>query len=47
MSSLEIPTKLAYGSLRGVPLYQGAADHSLWMSEQVLSMGFIADEPVI
>ena len=37
---LELTSKLAYGSLRGVPVYQGTADHSLWMSEQVLSMGF-------
>jgi len=37
---LELTSKLAYGSLGGVPVYQGTADHSLWMSEQVLSMGF-------
>ena len=37
---LELTSKLAYGSLRGVPVYQGTADHSLWMSEQVLSVGF-------
>ena len=37
---LELTSKLAYGSLRGVPVYQGTADHALWMSEQVLSMGF-------
>ena len=37
---LELTSKLAYGSLKGVPVYQGTADHSLWMSEQVLSMGF-------
>ena len=37
---LELTTKLAYGELRGVPVYQGTADQSIWMSEQVLSMGF-------
>ena len=37
---LELTTKLAYGELRGVPVYQGTADQPIWMSEQVLSMGF-------
>lgn len=37
---LELTSKLAYGELRGVPLYQGTADQSIWMSEQVLSLGF-------
>ena len=37
---LELTSKLAYGELRGVPVYQGTADQSIWMSEQVLSMGF-------
>ena len=37
---LELTSKLAYGSLRGVPVYQGTADHCLWMSEQILSLGF-------
>lgn len=37
---LELTSKLAYGALRGVPVYQGTADHSLWMSEQVMSIGF-------
>jgi len=27
--------------LRGVPVYQGTADHSVWMSEQVVSTGFM------
>ncbi|MEN9374352.1 MAG: hypothetical protein RIR79_1904 [Pseudomonadota bacterium] len=38
---VELTSKLAYGSLRGVPVYQGSADHTLWMSEQVLSLGFL------
>ncbi len=37
---LELTSKLAYGELRGVPVYQGTADQSIWMSEQVLSLGF-------
>jgi hypothetical protein len=37
---LELTTKLAYGELRGVPVHQGTADQPIWMSEQVLSMGF-------
>ena len=38
---LELTSKLAYGALRGVPVYQGSADQTLWMSEQVLSTGFL------
>lgn len=38
---LELTQKLAYGALRGVPVYQGSADQSLWMSEQVFSAGFL------
>lgn len=37
---LELTEKLAYGALRGVPVYQGSADQTIWMSEQVFSMGF-------
>lgn len=37
---LELTQKLAYGVLRGVPVYQGTADQTIWMSEQVLSTGF-------
>jgi len=37
---LELTSKLAYGELRGVPVYLGTADQSIWMSEQVLSLGF-------
>lgn len=38
---LELTQKLAYGVLRGVPVYQGSADQTIWMSEQVLSTGFL------
>ncbi|MBP8183464.1 MAG: hypothetical protein KAX88_05125 [Rhodoferax sp.] len=38
---LELTQKLAYGALRKVPVYQGFADQTLWMSEQVLSAGFL------
>lgn len=37
---LELTQKVAYGVLRNVPVYQGVADHTLWMSEQVFSTGF-------
>lgn len=38
---LELTQKFAYGQLRRVPVYKGSADQSLWMSEQVLSTGFL------
>ncbi len=38
---LELTQKLAYGALRKVPVYQGTADQTLWMSEQVMSAGFL------
>jgi hypothetical protein len=38
---LELTQKLAYGALRRVPVYQGSADQTIWMSEQVLSAGFL------
>jgi len=38
---LELTQKLAYGALRSVPVYQGSADQTIWMSEQVLSAGFL------
>jgi hypothetical protein len=38
---LELTQKIAYGSLRSVPVYQGTADQTIWMSEQVLSTGFL------
>lgn len=37
---LELTQKFAYGVLRKVPVYQGSADQTIWMSEQVLSTGF-------
>jgi hypothetical protein len=38
---VELTTKAAYGVLRGVPVYQGTADQTIWMTEQVLSAGFL------
>jgi hypothetical protein len=38
---LELTSKLAYGALRSVPVYQGTANQTIWMSEQVLSTGFL------
>ena len=38
---LELTQKFAYGVLRSVPVYQGTADQTIWMSEQVLSTGFL------
>ena len=38
---LELTQKIAYGALKGVPVYQGSADQTIWMSEQVLSTGFL------
>ncbi|MEY4345445.1 MAG: hypothetical protein RL032_1277 [Pseudomonadota bacterium] len=38
---LELTSKVAYGVLRNVPVYQGSADQTIWMSEQVLSAGFL------
>lgn len=38
---LEYTQKVAYGALKGVPVYQGSADQTIWMSEQVLSAGFL------
>ena len=38
---VELTQKFAYGALKGVPVYQGTADHSIWMSEQVFSAGFL------
>lgn len=38
---LELTQKIAYGSLRSVPVYQGTADQTIWMSEQILSTGFL------
>ena len=38
---LELTTKMGYGELRGVPVYQGSADQTIQMNEQTLSMGFL------
>ena len=38
---LELTDKIAYGVLHGVPVYQGSADQTILMNEQVLSMGFL------
>jgi hypothetical protein len=38
---LELTQKIAYGELRDVPVYKGTADQKIWMSEQVLSTGFL------
>ena len=38
---VELTNKIAYGVLRGVPVYKGTADQTLWMNEQVLSAGFL------
>ena len=37
----ELTTKVAYGQLRSVPVYQGTADQSIWMTEEILSLGFL------
>ena len=38
---LEATTKVAYGALKGVPVYQGTADQEIWMTEEVVSVGFL------
>ena len=38
---LELTTKWAYGQLKNVPVYQGMADQTIIMTEQVLSTGFL------
>ncbi len=37
----ELTQKVAYGKLHGVPVYHGLAGQQIWMSEQVLSLGFL------
>ncbi|MBT0571593.1 hypothetical protein KIK84_14795 [Curvibacter sp. CHRR-16] len=37
----ELTQKFAYGRLSKVPVYQGSADQTIWMSEQILSAGFL------
>lgn len=38
---LEGTVKEAYGVLRKVPVYQGTADQEIWMTEEVLSLGYL------
>jgi hypothetical protein len=38
---LELTGKEAYGVLSRVPVYQGSADQEIWMTEAVLSAGFL------
>jgi hypothetical protein len=38
---LELTSKVAYGELRSVPVYQGTADQTIWMLEEVLSAGYL------
>lgn len=37
----ELTAKEAYGILRKVPVYQGNADQEIWMTEGVLSVGYL------
>lgn len=37
----ELTQKFAYGKLHGVPVYHGLASQVIWMSEQVLSVGYV------
>lgn len=38
---LEATLKEAYGELRKVPVYQGTADQVIWMTEGVMSLGYL------
>lgn len=40
---LELTDKFAYSRLHDIPVYQGTADHSLWMNEVIMSLGFTYD----
>jgi hypothetical protein len=40
---LELTDKVAYARLYDIPVYQGTADHSLWMNEVIMSLGFTYD----
>lgn len=40
---LELTDKVAYAWLYDIPVYKGTADHSLWMNEVILSLGFTYD----
>lgn len=37
---MELTDKVAYARLYDIPVYQGTANHSLWMNEVILSLGF-------
>ena len=37
----ELTSKVAYGELKNVPVYQGVADQTIWMLEEVLSAGYL------
>jgi hypothetical protein len=43
---LELTDKLAYAYLGDLPAYMGTLQHSLWMDEIILSIGFTYDGPV-
>lgn len=38
---IELTAKVAYGVLRNVPVYEGVADQTIWMLEEVLSAGYL------
>ena len=38
---LELTSKVAYGELRSVPVYHGTADQTIWMLEEVFSVGYL------
>lgn len=38
---VELTGKEAYGTLRNVPVYQGNADQNIWMTEGVMSLGYL------
>ncbi len=37
----ELTSKVAYGELKNVPVYQGVADQTIWMLEEVFSAGYL------
>ena len=40
---IELTDKIAYSRLFDIPVYQGSANHSLWMNEVIFSLGFTYD----
>lgn len=40
---LELTDKVAYSKFYDIPVYKGTADHSLWLNEVILSLGFTYD----